>query len=130
VPIPLRPTGSRSLLADVGETRLLGVGLLAAGAVLPLSPVGGPPCLLRALTGVPCPLCGMTTGVVASVHGHVATAFAANPAAPLLVLAVVVSWVAWLLGRTPTRLPAVPVRVVVGVLAALELFELARFGKL
>ena len=55
--------------------------------MLPL--VGWPPrCLLRAATGVPCPFCGMTTGVLATLHGDLGTAFAANPAAPVLVVAV------------------------------------------
>jgi hypothetical protein len=37
------------------------------------------PCLLRTLTGVPCPVCGMTTAAVALVRGEAGTAFAANP---------------------------------------------------
>lgn len=58
--------------------------------MLPL--VGWPRrCLLRAATGVPCPFCGMTTGVLATVRGDLADAFAANPAAPILVLAVAVA---------------------------------------
>ena len=103
--------------------------MLAAGAVLPALPFGGPPCLLRAATGIPCPLCGMTTGVVATVHGHWADAFAANPAAPLLVLAVVAAWVAWSLSWRPSfrRVPAWAVWPVLGLL---WLFELHRFGTL
>ena len=56
--------------------------------MLPL--VGWPPrCLLRAAVGVPCPFCGMTTGVLATLRGDASAAFAANPAAPLVALALV-----------------------------------------
>lgn len=36
-------------------------------------------CLLKRLTGVPCPSCGTTRGVLAMLHGHVAGALAWNP---------------------------------------------------
>jgi hypothetical protein len=39
----------------------------------------GLPCPLRTLTGVPCPVCGMTTAAVALVRGQVGAAFSANP---------------------------------------------------
>jgi hypothetical protein len=76
--------------------RLGGFGLLvaAAAAVWPTftSSTGlGVPCLLRLLTGVPCPGCGLTTAAVALVHGDPAGAWAANPAIyGLAVLAVAV----------------------------------------
>jgi hypothetical protein len=108
----------------------MGAGMVAVAAILPALPIGGPPCVLRALTGIPCPLCGMTTGVVATVHGHWLDAFAANPAAPLLVMAVVVAWVAWVFGRRLPRIPAISGPAVVLPLGLLWLFELARFGKL
>lgn len=96
--------------------------------------VGWPPqCLVRAATGVPCPLCGMTTGVLATLDGRLADAVAANPAAPVLVLAVVIALVVRFAGRgrvaaawrdagvrlLPLRMP---------VLAGMWLFELRRFG--
>jgi hypothetical protein len=48
-------------------------------------------CPLRALTGIPCPTCGMTHAFVHLAHGQVAAAFLASPAGALLAAA------AWLL---------------------------------
>lgn len=57
-------------------------------AAWPSLPVHPPlTCPLRSLTGIPCPLCGMTRACVAAVHGHVATSLAFNPAGVLVVLA-------------------------------------------
>jgi hypothetical protein len=108
---------------DARELRWVGAGLLAAGALLPLLPgEAGLPCPLRTLTGVPCPLCGMTTSVIAAVHLHPAEALAANPAG----IAVVLVAIALLLFR-PARLP-LPVLAVPLVLPVLWLFELHRFS--
>jgi hypothetical protein len=99
--------------------------LTALGLALPL--LDHPPtpgCPLRALTGVPCPLCGMTTGVEETLHGHPVQGAAANPLAPLLVAAAL-----YALARRPAalRIPAWSGGVL--VLAA-WLFELHRFGVL
>ena len=106
--------------------------MLAAAAAWPLLPDHGVVCPLRRFTGVPCPLCGMTTGVVRTVHGRVADAFAANPAAPLLVLLVVAAWVAVLLARAGgprLRAPSASTlyRVAIVAVPAMWAYQLVRF---
>lgn len=85
-------------------------------------------CLLRTLTGVPCPFCGGTTSAVDLAHGDVAAAFRASLIAPLMLLA-------WPLAAAPVpalsrwRTAAAPRWVLLGVaLAAAELWQLVRFG--
>ena len=51
-------------------------------------------CGFRALTGMPCPLCGGTHACAALVQGDWATAWAANPGALVLLL-----WLALLAGQ-------------------------------
>ncbi len=72
--------------------RVAAGGLLGAAAAWPLLPVHAPfACPLRAITGLPCPLCGMTRACVAAVHGHLATSLAFNPAGVLVIVAAVVA---------------------------------------
>ena len=121
----------------------LGVaGLTAAGAAVAYRvALGGEglwlPCPLRALTGIPCPLCGMTTAATALATGDLGAAVAANPFALLLagftlVMAVVMA--ARALGRLDpaAQWPASRRRQsywVAGVLAAASwAFQLHRFG--
>src|SRR5918999_1511052 len=73
-------------------------GLALCGASLLLPEVPGYPgiaCPLRAATGIPCPLCGLTTSVRALLTVDPATSLALNP---LGALALLVTGVA-LLGR-------------------------------
>lgn len=73
---------------------LLGGSLLVLGAarLIPYSPVTLPPCGLRTLTGIPCPLCGSTRALIAFSHFNLADAFRFNP----LVAAVCLFFFAWL----------------------------------
>ncbi len=106
------------------DLTLMGGAMLAAAFVLPALP-GHPglPCTLRMVTGVPCPMCGMTTSVEATVHLDLAGAFAANPAGIALVVVAVV-----LLVRRPRSIPIPPVAAVLTLLAMMWVFELHRFG--
>lgn len=49
-------------------------------------------CPLRALTGSPCPGCGMTRAFCALMHGELWRAVKLNPFSPLLFLAALFAW--------------------------------------
>jgi hypothetical protein len=99
--------------------------MLAAGAAMSASGVHPAlVCPLRALTGVPCPLCGMTTSVEATLQGDPGAALAANPAGLVAVAAVLVVLVV-----RPARI-VVPRLLLIGVLAGMWVFELNRYGVL
>ncbi len=114
-----------ALVADGGELRRVGAAMLAAAAVIPRLPVQPAlACPLRSLVGVPCPLCGMTTSVVATVDLRWADALAANPAGLLAVVVAIA-----LLVRRPAAVTVHPV-LAATALAAMWVFELHRFGLL
>jgi hypothetical protein len=111
-------------MIDTSDARGAALAMLAAAATLPLLPGhAGLPCPLRTLTGVPCPLCGMTTSVEATVHGHFLVGLRANPAGPFLMLAALA-----LLVRRPAGTLRVPTIAVAGLVLGLWLFELHRFS--
>jgi hypothetical protein len=49
-------------------------------------------CPFRALTGHPCPGCGMTRAFCALMHGELWRAIKLNPFSPLLFLAALIAW--------------------------------------
>jgi hypothetical protein len=80
-------------------TLLAAAGLLAAGV---LAVVGLPPVDLHGPLhhlGIMDPLCGMTRGTVAVLHGQLGQAVAYNPASPLLTAGAVLTLGRWLVGR-------------------------------
>lgn len=108
---------------NAGDLRFASAVMLAGAVVLPLLP--GEPgfaCPLRTLTGVPCPLCGMTTSVEHLVRFDVVGALAANPGGVGVVLLALVA-----LAFRPTRI-RLPAIVLSGVLVTMWVFELHRFA--
>ena len=100
--------------------------MLGAAAVLSAAPGDqGLPCPMRAVTGIPCPFCGMTTSVTAAVRFDIASAWAANPMGMVAVVAAVVLLV--LRGVTEVR---VPWWLIGSTLAGMWLFQLNRFAVL
>jgi hypothetical protein len=86
------------------ELRVAGALMLGLAVTQPvwsrvLSGLGGVPCGLRWAVGVPCPLCGMTTSVCATVQGQFGDALAANPFGVVAVVVAVVSVVTGRWGR-------------------------------
>ncbi len=109
-------------VVGIRDFRLPAVTMLALAALWPLiARHVSVPCPLRTLTGIPCPLCGMTTSVVATTRGRFAEAAAANPAGLLAVLVAV-----WLTVSRRESL-AIPRLAIGGSLLAMWIFELFRF---
>jgi hypothetical protein len=106
--------------------RAVGLALLAVclGALhLPWRPPTL--CLLRATTGIPCPLCGVTTATTELGSGAPVRAFAASPLAVLGTVAIVLGPVTASRWR-PGRRTVWTVVLTVGVLS--EAWQLHRFG--
>ena len=81
---------------DAKEVRVVGAAMLAVAAIRPAIPFEFvPPCPLRTITGIPCPMCGMTRGVTALVHGDFAHALLMNPASYLAVALAILLLVQW-----------------------------------
>ena len=142
---PAHPAGTepaRAWRPRSAPEQLAVAGLGAAGAAVAYqATLGGEglwlPCPLRALTGIPCPLCGMTTAATGLASGDLGAALAANPFVLLLagftlVMAVLmaaraIGWVA-----PPAQWPASRRRqsywVVAGLAAASWAFQLHRSG--
>jgi hypothetical protein len=75
---------------DARDARLGAAAMLGIAVAWPRLPVHPPlACPFRTVTGIPCPLCGMTRAVVATVHGHLLESLRFNPAGILVVLAAI-----------------------------------------
>lgn len=77
-----------------------GAGAIVFGSWIALArglPPGGTlvPCPVRALTGVPCPGCGMTRALLALGRGDVGEALALHPLSPLIAAEAMLAWILW-----------------------------------
>lgn len=117
--------------------RLLALALLAGSLLLPLlafdwimSPQALVLCPLRAVTGIPCPSCGLTRALAQLERGHLAEAVRFHPFAPLvflLALALVLMLVFELAtGRTVIGNPLKNRRDVYLVFGGLVVFQVVR----
>ena len=108
-------------LRPARDLRLAGIALVGAAGVWPALPVHPPlACPLRTLTGIPCPLCGMTRACVAALQGHLGSSLAFNPAGVLVLLAAVVAIVRpqWL------RRLRIPMWTIVAALGAMWIWNI------
>jgi hypothetical protein len=87
----LAPVPARDRTRDLRVAGLVAAGTAVAGSALEL----GTLCPLRRATGVPCPLCGLTTGVWAAAHGDLPTAVASHPLALPALGLLGVAWTPW-----------------------------------
>jgi hypothetical protein len=105
---------------ELRQLRYAGAAMLGAALVWPALPVHPPyACPLRAVTGVPCPFCGMTRAVVAVVHGHVGASLRYNPAGIVIVVLALALVAGWRAERV--RLPAWLLPALLGLLWAYNL---------
>jgi len=116
---------SDTATVDLRPARFVAAGMLVIAAVRPSIPVETvPPCPLRALTGLPCPFCGMTRSVTAAVHGDLGRALLLSPAG---IVTVVLALVLVLAPRLP-RAVVMPVWSIVAVLGAMWAYQLLKYS--
>ena len=110
-------------MLDPADLRYAAASVVAAAAALPLLPLHPPiACPLRTVTGVPCPLCGMTTSVGETLRLDLDAALAATPAG---IAAVAAALVVLVVRPRSIRIPAAMPYVVLG---CMWLYQLHRFS--
>ena len=108
---------------DLRPLRLLGIVMFVGAFVHPLLPFTGPVlCPLRRVTGVPCPFCGMTRGVIALAHGDLFSSLTFNPGAVVIVALAVAILVAWRVQRV-----AMPTWTIVSFFVLLWAYQLFKY---
>ena len=100
------------------------IGLAAVGFVLPFSPI--PPCPLLTITGVPCPLCGMTRSARAIMRLDLSSSLQFQPFGVVAFLCGVIILALWVIPRTrAVSVIRIPVAVVVAVIAGSWIWNIA-----
>lgn len=114
------------------------MGVLAAAYVVEPSEkghgthtqLGLPPCPCLAVTGRPCPACGLTTCFALCARGQLATAFTVHPVGPLLFIGMLILasiyGLAWV-RRQDVFYTKLGSRVIAAVLIVFVAFGLVRF---
>ncbi|MCU1459390.1 MAG: hypothetical protein JWL73_3482 [Actinomycetia bacterium] len=110
---------------DLTSLRVAGAVMLGIGVVRPLLPFdGGAPCPFKAVTGIPCPMCGMTRSVTSVVHGDLGHALTMQPAGIVLVVLAVLLLVNW---RLPRRMQ-IPIWVPAVLIALMWTYNLWKYA--
>lgn len=109
--LPEQGHGPRERLAAVSSTEItaaLGVGGIVIAALLPAGGIEDGPvlCPFRALTGLPCPGCGLTRSWVYLMHGDIGSSLASNWFGPVLIVAIVLLAVVSVRARLARKRPA------------------------
>jgi Protein of unknown function (DUF2752) len=108
---------------DPPDVAVAGLALCGASLLLPEVPgYAGITCPLRAATGIPCPLCGLTTSVRALLTFDPTTSLALNPLGPVALLVTGIA----LLGLR--RAFEVPAALIGATLIASWAYQLLRFA--
>ncbi len=124
LPVALTRQFGGSTSVDLRGARLAAGAMVGIATVRPAIPFEFvPPCPLRTLTGIPCPMCGMTRGVTSLVSGDFAHALLMNPASYLALALVVLVFFQW-----RTRRVVVPVWAIVVVLAGMWTWQLFKYA--
>lgn len=93
----------RRLASPMGVAAAVGMATVYVHAVDPNQPGHYPLCPTYAIAGIYCPGCGMLRATHDLTHLDFAGAMARNPIAPLVLLAMVAAWGAWVWSRWTGR---------------------------
>lgn len=114
----------RTTTLELQPLRFAVAGMLAIAVVMPwLHLPNATVCPLRRITGVPCPMCGMTRSVTATVHGNLDRALLMNPAGIVLVVLSVALIVGWRWRRV--TIPTWTIPVVLAVMWSYQIYKYA-----
>jgi len=94
--LPFLKKTARRLISHIRHNPTLWISLAVFSVVAWL--LTSTSCTLRAITGLPCPGCGLTRGLLAALRGDLAEAFRMHPLfwlAPVILLAVLALLVFW-----------------------------------
>jgi hypothetical protein len=116
-----------TMAVPLGPLRWLVVGCLglaAVGLVLPFSPI--PPCPLLTITGVPCPLCGMTRSARSVLRFDLSSSLQYQPFGLLAFLCGLIILALWAIPKTrAVSVIRLPVAAVVAVVAVSWVWNIA-----